>query len=42
MGLNFYLVKSHKIVTNLATTEAEGEIKHRFGILGILEIKLVD
>jgi hypothetical protein len=29
-------------VTNLATTEEAGkEIKHRFGILGILEIKLL-
>ncbi len=32
MFCNFYLVKSHKIANNSATTEAR-EKKHRFGII---------
>ncbi len=32
MFCNFYLVKSHKIANNSATTEAREKNKHRFGI----------
>jgi hypothetical protein len=41
MFCNFYLVKSHKIANNSATTEARGKNKHRFGILRILETFLM-
>jgi hypothetical protein len=37
MFCNFYLVKSHKISNNLATTEAREKNKHIFGVLRILE-----
>jgi hypothetical protein len=37
MFCNFYSVKNHKIAKNSTTTKAR-EKKHRFGILGILEI----
>ena len=38
MFCNFCLVKNHKIANNPTTTKAREKIKHRFGILRILEI----
>jgi hypothetical protein len=35
---NFYLVTSHKIANNLATTEAREKNKHRLEILSVLDI----
>jgi hypothetical protein len=35
---NSYFVKNLKIYANSTTTEAREKNKHRFGILGILEI----
>jgi len=38
MFRNFYLVKSHIIANNSATTEPREKNKHRFGILRILKL----
>ncbi len=39
--LHFYLVKNNKIANDLAATEARDKNKHQFGVLRILEKKIM-